>query len=159
MWSPARNALGMRTYSIFLSEGANPVSDWPIAQRYKPVLVWPRVEKLQRILVSSLCVLIKLSAHPLFLLADFRSQRWTEILWFENLTNFNFRPAIEWRSLQPFNRLFFRIHFPQPKNRRLVPSFPEMVHPSRSDLFPRTLRAHPWNSNAVLPQREERRPS
>jgi hypothetical protein len=60
-------------------------------------------------------VLIKLRTHPLFLLADFRSQRWTEILWFENLTNFNFRPTIEWRSLQPFNRLFFRIHFPQPK--------------------------------------------
>jgi len=56
--------------------------------------------------------LIELRPHPLFLLADFRGQRRTEIFGFENLANFDFRTAIEGRTLQPFDGLLLGIDLP-----------------------------------------------
>src|SRR5215831_12159144 len=59
--------------------------------------------------------LTELRAHPFFLRADFRRERGTEILRFEDLTNFDFGAAIERCPLEPLDGFLFRVHLPQPK--------------------------------------------
>src|SRR5712692_7356512 len=71
---------------------------------------------MNRIVLSPLFGLRgRLRAHALFLLPELGAKRGTEVLGLEHLANLDLGAVPEGRPLDPLDRLFLRLHLPQPE--------------------------------------------